>query len=113
MSINDYREKPPFSGTVDVDGTMVEIENGEGEFEGKKYFVSKDGKFVIDEQHNIVGKIVDGKFAPIEKSDVQELIASGMIADPSKQAQQPQQPMQQPQQPMGGMMGGGMMGGAT
>jgi len=114
--LNQFQNMPPYSGTVSVDGTQVEVRDGSGQFEGKNYFVSKDGRFVMNEQMQIVGKIVNGVFAAIEQSDVAELKAMGVLggqpgapqgAPPQGAPQGAPQSQQQPPMPaQRGMMGG-------
>ena len=106
--LNQFQNMPPYSGTVSVDGTQVEVRDGSGQFEGKNYFVSKDGRFVMDEQMQIVGKIVNGVFAAIEQSDVAELKAMGVLGGQQGAPQQgaPQAQQQPPMPAQRGMMGG-------
>ena len=57
----------PYNGTVDVDGTPVEVVNGFAEYEGDKFYVSPDGSVVIDQERNLIGYIQDGQFMPSDE----------------------------------------------
>jgi hypothetical protein len=58
-----------YTGTVDFDGTQVEIKNGIGDDgEGNQVYVSPDGAVVADKTGRILGRVENGKFVMLDKS---------------------------------------------
>lgn len=68
-----------WSGTVNVQGQPVQVQNGVGEFQGKKYFVSNDGMIVADEQRNLIGIVQDGVFVQATKEIAAQLKEQGIL----------------------------------
>ena len=83
--LRHFKNKPLYNGTVNVDGTKVPVKNCVCEYEGKQYFVSKDGKYVMDMNRQVIAKIIKGNLTPLEKSDVTEMRQMGIIATPKQQ----------------------------
>lgn len=68
-----------YNGIVKVEGEPVEVINGLAKFQGETFFVSNDGSIVIDKDHQIVGRIVDGVFYETDDDHIGELGKKGFI----------------------------------
>lgn len=68
-----------WNGVVNVQGQPVEVRNGVGVFQGKKYFVSNDGKIVADEQRNFIGMIQNGNFVKATPQMAKQLKEQGIL----------------------------------
>lgn len=78
------QQQGAYNGTVDVMGEPVEVVNGVAEVEGEKYFVSNNGKIVINSKHQVFGYIEDGVFKPLDRQHYEMLKAEGLIEEPNK-----------------------------
>jgi len=84
----------PYNGTIRFKGDKAEIKDGVGIEDGKKIFVSPDGKIVWNEQLHPLGSVdKSGEIIPIDKDHMFSLIKSGRVT--VSVAQQPAQPDQQ------------------
>ena len=54
-----------FNGTVDVEGQPVKVTNGVAKFQGKLFYVDKNGAIVKNDQRVPVGVIQKGKYHPV------------------------------------------------
>lgn len=70
-----------YNGVVEAMGEKVSVKRGMAEFAGELYFVSDDGDFVVDKDHMVVGRVVNGVFVPIDDNYLAELQAKGMIEE--------------------------------
>lgn len=68
-----------YNGTVDVKGQSVQVKDGIAEMGGKRYFVAIDGSVVMNEQRQVVGKVVNGKFEPTDEAHIAELRKKGIV----------------------------------
>ena len=57
-----------YNGTVDVQGQPVQVEAGIANVEGQPYFVSDDGKLVLNAKGQLTGHIQDGKFEVVTEA---------------------------------------------
>ena len=62
-----------FNGTVEVGSKSVEVKNGVVVVEGQKYFVSHGGEFVANAKGQVIGRIEDKKFVPLNKDMIAEM----------------------------------------
>lgn len=70
-----------YNGKVSYNGQQISVKNGMAEFNGELYFVSDDGAFVVDKDHMVVGRVVNGEFMEIDDQYLAELQAKGMLED--------------------------------
>ena len=71
-----------YNGPLKYHGITTQVRNGVTEWEGKKFFVSADGKVVWDEQNRVLGSIdQEGNFIPTSPEHQKMLIDAG-IAQP-------------------------------
>ncbi len=70
-----------YNGTVLVNGVPVEVVDGTADFEGQTYFISKDGSMVMNSNAEVLGRIQDGEFIPIDEAYAEQLRASNMLED--------------------------------
>jgi len=70
-----------YNGTVMVEGNPINVVEGMAEFNGEQYFVNADGSFVVDRDHAVVGRVVDGEFIPIDEAYLEELRANGILEE--------------------------------
>jgi hypothetical protein len=68
-----------FNGVIDVEGQQVRVVDGVVDFEGEKYFVSDDGRIVVDKNRRFVGIIQNGKFVLGTPEIVEQLKGSGIF----------------------------------
>lgn len=68
-----------YNGTVNVNGNPVQVKDGIAEMGGKRYFVAIDGSVVMNEQRQVVGKVVNGKFEPTDEAHISELRKKGIV----------------------------------
>lgn len=87
MPFKEYEGMKEFNGTIYVgdkpdgeEGAKVEVKDGIATDEdGNQVFISKDGKFVINKQHGLVGMIIRKLVPPDEatKAAFEKLMAGG------------------------------------
>lgn len=68
-----------FNGVIYVQGNPVQVKNGIAEYQDDRVFVSSDGSFVMDEQRNVLGKIVNNEFMPTDEAHIMELRQKGIV----------------------------------
>jgi len=78
---NQMNPQGGFSGTVNVQGTPVEIKQGRASFQGQQFFVSNDGKYVVDPTRNLVGIIQDGSFVRATPEIIDQLRQEGIVGN--------------------------------
>lgn len=89
-----------FNGVVQSDAGPIEIKNGIANVEGEVYFVSDDGKLVVDSKtQGLVAIIQNGKVIEPTAEIIDQLTQQGIIEKPD-QAQEPQG-MMSSEQPQG------------
>ena len=54
-----------FNGTIDVQGQKIQVKNGQADFQGQTYKVSKEGQ-VSDPKGQMIGRVDNGKFTPMQ-----------------------------------------------
>lgn len=67
-----------YTGEITVDGEKVPVTNGQTNYQGKTYYVSKDGSIVIDQQKQIVGSIKGKTFVPVNQKQLEQLHKRGV-----------------------------------
>lgn len=89
-----------FNGVVQSDIGPIQVKNGIAKVEGEVYFVSDDGKLVVDPKtHGLVAIIQNGKVIEPTPEIIDQLTQQGII---QKQDQAPQpQGMMSGEQPQG------------
>lgn len=60
-------EELGWSGTITVDGQKIPVKNGVTQYRGQTFYVSKDGRFVANQQHQVIGEVRNGVFTPMQK----------------------------------------------
>jgi len=57
--VNYWKKQPLFNGRLGINGKEYNVMRGVFVFEGKHYFVSKDGRAVIDPESNVlIGQVI-------------------------------------------------------
>ena len=76
---NSGQSSKHFNGTVTYQGQTFQVVNGMCEVEGEKFFVSDDGRFVVDADHNVVAIIQDGQLVELTPELLDQLKQEGAI----------------------------------
>ena len=78
-----------FNGTVLVEGRPVQVINGVANFNGQTYYVSDDGKLVVDKNMGFIGIIHNGRFVPATPELVHQLSGQGLFQHEQPQSMAP------------------------
>lgn len=70
--LNPSAIQPPqqsgrYNGQVNVQGKIVNVVNGITHYDGEIYYVSPSGNMVENSKKQIIGRVVNNNFVPIDK----------------------------------------------
>lgn len=68
-----------YTGEISVDGEKVQVQNGQAQYQGQTFYVSKDGSIVINEQKKVIGQIKGKSFVPVNQMQIEQLRKRGVI----------------------------------
>ena len=79
ISGNTPEPSKRFSGVVQSDNDPIEVMNGIALVDKVPYFVSDDGKYVVDKDQNLVAIIMDGKVREVTPEIADQLRQQGIV----------------------------------
>lgn len=68
-----------YNGTVMVEGQPIEVVKGVAEVDGMPYFVSDDGKLVLDAKARLAGHIENGVFVVVDEAYARKMKEMGYV----------------------------------
>jgi len=72
------KRSPRFNGVVSTDEGDVKVTNGIGKIGGEAYYISDDGRLVVDKNGRIVAVVINGKAQKITPEIAEQLKSAGL-----------------------------------